>query len=269
MPNKPGRKEIKFDEIPEELNGGIHDYSVILFGYQNPTTMPVHSGSGTLVKSGEAYFILTARHCAERLVEYNRIGITLRPDGPPLPIQILNPIYIGERIDDAWGPDLAFIPIHPIDVNSINAISFKKFYNLNKYEADILREEPEIRNHLWAVVGSPALLNTVTPPRLMDLLLMGYKVRVTPPVIKDSFDYIDIRVSLDHKNALPSFQGLSGGGLWQAKIKRQGDGSIVLVGSHRLVGCAFYETEAQGKYRYIRCHGWRSIYELGLPKLRL
>jgi hypothetical protein len=262
------KKEIKFEEIPEKLMKGVHDYSIILFGYQNPTTMPVHSGTGTLVKFGEVYFILTAHHCAERLAEYDQICIPFRPNSPPLVIRMLNPIYIGERNDDKWGPDLAFLPIHPVDVKSINAVSHKIFYNLNRYESDILRKEPKIRNNIWAVVGSPALLNKVKPPLEMELLLMAYKVRVEKPINKDGFDYVDIRVSIDGENALPSFQGLSGGGLWQAEIERHSDGSLSIVGSHRLVGCAFYQTEVQGQYRYIRCHGWRSIYERGISKLR-
>lgn len=268
MTSKSNEKEIKFDEIPEKLMEGVHDHSTILFGYRNPTTMPVHSGTGTLVKLGQEHFILTAHHCAERLVEYDQFCIPVRPNGPPLVMRMLGPIYVGERKDNKWGPDLAFLPIHPVDVKSINAFSHKIFYNLNRFEPDVLREGPKIRSSIWAVVGSPALLNKVSPPREMELQLMAYKVRVERPLTKDEFDYIDIRVTLGGRNALPSFQGLSGGGLWQAEIERQGDGSLALVGSHRLVGCAFYETEAQGQYRYIRCHGWRSIYERGLSKLR-
>lgn len=247
---------------------GVHDYSIILFGYLGPTDIPVHSGTGTLVKLGEEHFILTAHHCAERLVEYGQICIPVRPGTPPLVIQRLNPIYIGERKDDQWGPDLAFLPIHPVDVKNINAFSHKIFYNLTRFEANILQEEPKIRSNIWAVVGSPALLNRVNPPLDVQLQLMAYKVRVESPITKDGFDYINIRVPLDGENTLSSFQGLSGGGLWQAGIERDGDGSLSLVGSHRLVGCAFYQTGAEGKYRYIRCHGWRSIYEQGISKLR-
>lgn len=267
MANRSESKEIKFDEIPEQLMEGVHDYSIILFGYQGPSTMPAHSGTGTLVKFGEAHFILTAHHCAERLTEYNQICLPIRPNSPPLVIQMLAPIYIGDRGVDEWGPDLAFIPIHPVDVKSINAVSHKIFYNLSRYESEVLNEEPTIRNSIWAVVGSPAFLSKVKPPLELELQLMAYKVRVERPVVKDGFDYIDIRVSLDSENALPTFQGLSGGGLWQTEIKRTCGDSLTIVRPHRLVGCAFYETEAQGQYRYIRCHGWRSIYERGLSKL--
>jgi hypothetical protein len=268
MPSQSKRMEIKFDEIPVKLMEGVHNYAIILFGYQNPTTMAIPSGTGTLVKVGDAHYILTAQHCAERLFEYEQICMPYRPGCPPLVIRMMEPIYIGERKNDEWGPDLAFLPIHPIDVKNINAVSHKFFYNLSKYESDILREGPKIRNSIWAVVGSPALLNKVNPPLNMELQLMAYKVGVESPITKEDFDYIEIRVALDRKNALPSFQGLSGGGLWQAEIKRLSDNSLTLVGSHRLVGCAFYQTEAQGQYRYIRCHGWRSIYEQGLSRLR-
>jgi hypothetical protein len=88
-----------------------------------------------------------------------------------------------------------------------------------------------------------------------------------PQVLKDGFDYVEVRVRLDSKNAIPTFQGLSGGGLWRAELRREKNGSLTLGGPHKLVGCAFYETAAKGKYRDIRCHGWVSIYDKGLSKL--
>lgn len=263
---KSGKKEIQFDEIPEKLNEGLHDYSTLLFG-DRLSKLPVHCGTGTFVKSGGAHFILTARHCAERLSEYSEIGLPIHISEQPFLIQMQSPVCIGARKDDEWGPDLAFIPIHPVDVKRIYAVSNKIFYNLDRYKAEILLEEPRVENSLWAVVGAPILLSKIIGPREVELYLNAYKVRVERPTRKDDFDYVDIRVTLGGKNALQSFQGLSGGGLWQAEIQRNMDDSVVLVRSHRLVGCAFYETEAKGKYRYIRCHGWWSIYEQGLSRL--
>lgn len=96
---------------------------------------------------------------------------------------------------------------------------------------------------------------------------MVYKVRVMPRITKGELDYLEVRVPLDSKNALPTFQGLSGGSLWRAELKREQDGSLTIKDRHKLVGCAFYETDVKQKYRYIRRHGWRSIYEKGLSLL--
>ena len=251
---------------------GVQDYSIVLFGYENRTTRPVHSGTGTFVKSGGRHYILTAQHCAARLTEYKKVALPIRP-ADPLIIHRLEPIYIDRRNDDPWGPDLAFIPFSAVDVSNFNAFSRdKRFYDLDKHASQILEEKPKIARNVWSVVGSPYSLSTVTETeRVMQLQLqlMAYKVRVLPSIIKDSFDYIEIRVPLNSENALPTFQGLSGGGLWRRQLKSQPDGSLNVVGPHLLVGCAFYETEAKRKYRYIRCHGWRSIYARGLSALRI
>lgn len=258
---------IQFGEIPEALMKGLHEYSVTLFGMPLKGD-PVHRGTGTLVKSGNAHFILTAGHCAEKLVEHDAIGLPIRFGGCPFIIPRLDPIYIGEKKSDEWVPDLAFLPIHHVDVDRINANTGKTFYNLERYKDEILREEPKMDNSLWAVVGTPILLSRMNNPKELELHLMAYKVKVESPITNEEFDSIDIRVALDGKHALPTFQGVSGGGLWHAELHRNAVGSVVLAGPHRLVGCAFYETEAQGEFRYIRCHGWRSIYEKGLAKLR-
>jgi hypothetical protein len=229
--------------------------------------MTSHCGTGTLVKSGNEHFILTAAHCAERLAEYDEIGLPIRFRGDPFLVQRMSPIYVGERKSNEWGPDLAFMPIHPVDVANINANSNKIFYDLDRYVPGILREEHKIDNSLWAVVGTPVVLSRLQDPKRLEFTLMAFKVGVESPITKESFDYIDIRVALDGKNALPTFEGVSGGGLWQAEVGRNEDGSLTLVGPRMLVGCAFYQTDPRGLYRYIRCHGPRSIYKHGVPKL--
>jgi hypothetical protein len=261
------RTTLESDEIPESVREGIHDHSIVLFGYLNLPAMPVHSGTGTLVTSGGKPYILTAHHCAQRLTEYDRICLPVRPGCPPLIIRRLDPIYVDEPKEQGWGPDLAFLPIHPIDVNNLKAFSHKIFYNLDRSGPSILRDPPKRANGMWSVLGAPAMLSKLKAPRELEIPLMAYKVTVKFPVENDGFDFMEICVPLDSANALPTFQGLSGGGLWHTEVARHADGTFSVIGSHRLVGCAFYETDAKRKYRYIRCHGWRSIYERGVSKL--
>lgn len=264
---RPRRMTLESDEIPESVRDGIHDHSIVLFGYQNHPAMPVHSGTGTLVKSRGKSYILTAHHCAQRLMEYDRICLPVRPGGPPLIVRRLDPVYVDEPREQAWGPDLAFLPIHPIDINNLNAFSHKFFYNLDRSGPSILQDPPKPTNGIWSVLGAPVRLSKSKAPRELEIPLMAYQVTVKSPIEKYGFDYLEIRVPLDSANALPTFQGLSGGGLWHTEVGRHFDGTVSIVGSHRLVGCAFYETDAKRKYRYIRCHGWRSIYERGVLNL--
>lgn len=260
----------RFEDIPNDLNQGVHDFCVVLFGYEDPIKKPRHCGTGTLVKFRDNHYILTAGHCAKELSKFDKIAIPVRKGSShPLFIQSVPPVYVGERREDAWGPDLAFIPMAAVDVRNLNAISHDKiFYNLGRHRSEILDSRLRIADNIWALVGSPYKLSeTNESEKLMRLQLMGYKARVKRPIRKDEFDYLEICVPLDSENALPTFQGLSGGSLWCAELKRGLDGSLMLNAPHKLVGCAFYETEAKRKYRYIRCHGWRSIYDKGLSLL--
>jgi hypothetical protein len=247
---------------------GVQDYSIVLFGHKNPTTQPTHCGTGTLVKSSGRHYILTAAHCAARLTDYKKIGLPIRP-AYPLIVQRLDPIFIEQRKEDAWGPDLAFIPMSAVDVSNFTAFSMdKRFYDLDKYAAQILKEVPKVAWNVWSLVGSPDLLSSVSDTRHLQLQMMVYKATVRPSIRRGKYDYVEIRVPLKSPNALRTFQGVSGGGVWRRQLTSKPDGSLDVVGPHLLVGCAFYETQRKGKSRYIRCHGWRSIYEMGLSELR-
>jgi hypothetical protein len=165
----------RFEQIPDILNAGVHDYSIILFGYEDPEAKPNHCGTGTLVRFKNNHYILTASHCAALLGKYKHIAIPVRP-GHPLFIQSLPPIYVGESRDKPWGPDLAFVPIHAVDVRQLNAISRDKvFYNLGRHQSQILAERPVIANNIWALVGAPDKLTRLTGPRQLELHLMSYQ----------------------------------------------------------------------------------------------
>jgi len=168
--------------------------------------------------------------------------------------------------DKAWGPDLAFLRIHPVDKNKLDAVSHKLFYNLDRHVLNI-EKPPQLGEGIWTLVGAPKLLTKVKEPRILEMPLMAYKITVKRSLIRRSFDYIEIGVPLNSPNALKTFQGVSGGGLWHTDFSQDSSGALKRAGRHRLVGCAFYETEVKRKYRYIRCHGWRSIYEHGISKL--
>jgi hypothetical protein len=259
-------ENITLDEIPVELMHGLPSYTITLVGYREDETTE-HCGCGTLVTCGNDHFILTAAHCAERLALYYKIAIPIRKGGRPLIIHRMLPVYVGRRDSDGSGPDLAFLPIHPVDAGDLKAKSDKVFYNLEKHKDEILPLKLRIENSLWAIVGTPSRLSNVSNPLELEFSLMAYAVGVERATITNGFDYINIRISLEGRNLLPTYKGLSGSGLWQAEIERKKDGSVALIGSRRLVGCAFYETDEQGEYFYIRCHGPRSIYELGLANV--
>ena len=64
------------------------------------------------------------------------------------------------------------------------------------------------------------------------------------------------------------FEGVSGGGLWQADVKRDTNGEYSLCQKPRLEGVAFYRTDPVNDAIHIRFHGRRSIYKHALAVLR-
>lgn len=228
---------------------------------------PVHCGSGTLIQLEDQYYILTAAHCAQALAKCDEIGLPIRRDKHPFILPVIGPIYIGEWESEEWGPDLAFVPIPPVKARDIINYTNFLFYNLCKYRDEMLGGEPEVENALWVVIGTPAYLSNLENSRNLAFTKMTYAGGAMSPVTRGDFDYIEIRAALDLKEVPPNFKGMSGGGLWHTKVGRKKDGTFVTLGKPKLEGCAFYETQPQGEYVYIRCHGRRSIYEHGVSKL--
>jgi hypothetical protein len=230
-----------------------------------------HCGSGTLVKSSDRHFILTAHHCAEPLYECERIGLPIRFEGRPFIIQKLPPIYIGQRITEEWGPDLAFIPVDPIDARNIHDSSNKTFYNLDKVEEEMLAGNARTDRHLWSVVGSPISESDIGGPVRYEFKRNTYSAAIESTTNRDAFDYLEARASLGGQNLTSNFmKGVSGGGVWYASLGRNEAGSFVLTEKPHLEGVAFYRTDPDpaGELLRIRCHGRRSIYEQGLTELR-
>lgn len=271
------REAIDPRDIPLDLMEGLYAYSVGLIGVRL-RSKPPHSGSGTLVKSveqlcgsgtlvrsGDQHFVLTAAHCAKQLVKWDEIGLVLTSNPTAFTIPVSGATFIGEWRSEDWGPDLAFLPIPPDKVGGINAYTNKLFWNLDRHKAEMLKEGPKFQNGLWALLGMPDVYS-IAHAHTQELKLMAYSVNVVGPITSGEFDYV--HVPMPGSEMPQTFKGVSGGGLWQAEIERRQDGSLALMGSPRLEGCAFYEIPLQANCVVIRCHGRRSIYHHGLGALR-
>lgn len=266
MINESSYINIPGDQIPVELMKEFPSYSVTLVGLRRNSS-PAHCGSGTLVRLEDQHFILTAAHCAQALTKYDEIGLPIRRDKYPFILPVIEPIYIGERQSDEWGPDLAFLPIPHVKARDISNISNNLFYNLDRYREEMLGGEPKVGYGLWVVIGAPAFASNLEDSTKLEFTKMTYSGGAMPPITRGDYDYIEIRAALDRKEVPPSFKGVSGGGLWHTEIGRKKDGTFIAMGKPKLEGCAFYETPPQDEYVYIRCHGRRSIYKHGVSKL--
>ncbi|MBI5966716.1 MAG: hypothetical protein HY882_02505 [Deltaproteobacteria bacterium] len=76
----------------------------------------------------------------------------------------------------------------------------------------------------------------------------------------EGFDYLEVGARYDANYQGPqSFQGFSGGGLWQLLIV-QDHASGPRIVDRILSGVAFYQSALEGEIRRLTCHGRRSIY---------
>jgi hypothetical protein len=139
------------------------------------------------------------------------------------------------------------------------------FYNLDKRRDRMLKGD-SVTEYGWALFG-------MVHERTIDADTKGTKfTRVkgfcgnvglgTKPIerAQEQFDYLDFVALYNEKYEGPeSYQGTSGGGLWQLEY-RDIDGKIDVTEA-LLSGVAYFESARPADTRTIYCHGRRSIYE--------
>src|SRR5712691_2879312 len=116
-------------------------------------------GSGTLIRVGDEYGILTAGHVAKIVENADQsIGVNIAdyPHGFFIPKQCLEHLVVGasESLDNAEGPDLSILRI--LDVNDLSTIKSKKsFYPLEKPSLGQFWQQFPINEMFWYLVGAP------------------------------------------------------------------------------------------------------------------
>ena len=84
---------------------------------------------------------------------------------------------------------------------------------------------------------------------------------------RGEFDLLDFEARRNEKYTGPeSFEGMSGGGLWQVVPKLLEDGSVEIKET-LLSGVAFFYQTLTEKVSTITCHARRSIYERAFAAL--
>lgn len=265
-------------DVPLNLLESFQSYSVGLIGVRwrsNPSTSGTGTsiktgeqrcGSGTLVRSDDRHFVLTAAHCARELAKWDEIGLVLTSYPTDFTIPLSKAIVVSESAAKEWGPDIAFFEIPPDNVAVVNNYTAKVFWNLDRHRAEMLSTDPKFNSGLWVLTGFPDVNSTVREANSQELKLMAYRLaNVGWPKTNGGFDYVHVPML---GNELPAtFGGMSGGGLWRADIKRNRDGSFAGFENERLEGCAFLQLNLPDICLVIRCHGRRSIYHFGLSSL--
>jgi hypothetical protein len=233
------------------------------------------AGSGTLVTVGPQRAILTADHVLDELPSSGNIWLVRCREGWTQPHRFsidasaVRKITAGKASHTADGPDLGLLVLAPSDVARLEAT--QTFYNLDKRRAQAL-DGAKLTPYGWALFGMIHEKTIESPPQNRFTRVKGFNGSVlfgVEPTERrgTDFDYLDfVALYNEHYTGPESYQGASGGGLWQLDYGQAPDGTVSVT-SAVLSGVAYFESPRAGNTRTIYCHGRRSIYDTAYAAL--
>lgn len=226
-------------------------------------------GSGTFIKIGDYFGILTANHVVNNQLfqKSKKIGLVLQRKAHSYFVErdMITCISIGKKTGYGIGPDLSLILLSQPIVETIKAT--KSFWNIDKYKDKILEySNKDLLKDLFCILGCPNVYTKELSPtdKFEDLTgLFGLNGFSGIENIRefDSFDYCDFLVKYDDITKPPSsFGGVSGAGLWHIELFKNSEDNIDYKRAI-LFGIAWCQTDIKNDIRKIICHGRISIYE--------
>jgi hypothetical protein len=225
-------------------------------------------GSGTLVKAGEKFGILTASHVANDLWESEKqicIVYSFKEHLHELDRAALNPIHIAPIQPN--GPDLCFLHILDHGLKN-NLAALKSFYPIGR--ASFSQFDPFPLNRLnWFLFGAPAEMSEnirrEKPGRNVfhatHFLGLAY---FESQSFRDGLDYLELTLHADALNYPQNYGGVSGGGIWIVlpSINTEIGESSITYRAPFLAGVPFFQGDLIENKRRILGHGPESLLAL-------
>jgi hypothetical protein len=225
-------------------------------------------GSGTYIRVGNTYGILTAQHCVAALTGDYVLGLNAGREGVEhnflIPKDSLAITNIALPTNDEFGPDLAFITIAEWEKVSQIAAS-KAFFDLKSHQDAMLNDPPAAERSIWYMCGvlNESLIEGRSEAgfkkmfQFEDYCAAGGADRIYQ---HDGYDYIEMHFEATSLDPFPrSFAGMSGGGLWQVPAAPGPTGDLEQEGFY-LSGVIFFQGVTEDGKRFLRAHGRHSVY---------
>jgi hypothetical protein len=268
---------VPIEEIPEHvfkmIADSVLDSVVALVSLQvRNGNVSMKNGSGTLVVINDMKGILTAKHVVDGLKTISSTfklfckGIEKGSEHYWDGISTY-PLHATDLEGDI--PDLCFITSPALSNDW--AFTKRSFHNISKHAPRMLKElVPLDEGEFWVIAGSPREKYDIDKfseekKLTMSIPIIAGFVGMNRSYIDGSFDYFEATTTDMVSNVPPTFQGISGGGLWHVSVNK--DASLGFsVKSRNLWGVACRETEKVENKRSIIGHFRYSIYE-SLPKV--
>jgi hypothetical protein len=261
----------KLSDLPESLyhdiakDLGIYSVGLISIESAKKTEKTIPIGSGTLIKIGKNYGILSAEHVTKELKD-SKLGLVISEFEHRLIIdnKIFN-IYSMLNGSSSSRPDLSFIHLPETTIGTVKAK--KSFYNLDIAREAAIQSPMENDFGIWFICGFPDELTKYGEQSIRDYddaigftELCGAFVGISKEYDIDEYDYYDISVDCGLEDKVPiSYAGVSGGGLWQVQINQDAK-KVFSWGKPVLSGVAFFQSDIKDNKRIITCHGKKSLY---------
>jgi len=266
------------DDLLVAITSRLHTHSTALMrltGRSGPEHDPLYIGSGTFVSIDEVDGILTARHVADKLDGPFHLGLAVAREGEEHRFMIdrdsLSIYDIAPKESQEFGPDISFVVLSDWDdVGTIRAS--RSFHQLATDREEMLMSPPDPDIGIWFVCGGPGELVKVDASQAglrgaMSITNYCYAGGVDTGYEKGGFDYFDFPLSNgDSKDLLRTYEGVSGGGLWQVTVRRK-EGRGLIPGRFLYSGLVFWQDVRSDGIRFLRCHGRRSVYNRVLSKV--
>ena len=222
----------------------------------------ISAGSGTLVRYGHVFGIITAAHVLDNIVNLKEIGLVFFPTTSKkiqkFTISIIagNIIRINPGNINIDGPDYGIMIIESNDATNIKA--FATFLNLERNFHVGNQATPAGCEIFWVVAGVVSEQTKVISSSESHIVKEFNGLMNVGRIIEEegsgSSGYLRFRPTPDPSFTLPtSYQGTSGGGLW-LMVVRKIEGNQYLLVNRVLLGVAYFEDPSLDGMDII-CHG--------------
>jgi hypothetical protein len=241
-------------KIDNSFTGPVCDYSVgfLKIWREGKVELSKPMGTGTFVKLGKLYGILTAGHVLAKFGLQETVGLVRFPSiQPALQNFRLNLDHTRREVDwngkECDAPDIAFLSIPEIDAKNLEAAG-SIFYNLGIARDFKVSDPSHHMSKSYAVVGvvgewfeeGSAAYSKGIKVEIGGLFGAAKSVK---PFKEDGRDLVEITVSYETGPRIPkSYGGVSGGALWELHIELDQALKKVIKVNKRLHGVPFRQS---------------------------
>jgi len=266
------------DDI-ENIARIVADYTVsfLKLEQRNGTEHVVPAGSGTLIKFGQIYGVLTAGHVLKGLPDSGDVAISLYPRNTAklqkqtITMNHATKLIVGDGGANSNDLDIGFLRLTSPNIGNLNATN--SFLNFSMGREKYIRADPPAKPYFHAVLGAVGEWLTELNPNQPNTILLGNELlfgdgEIVREYEEKNLDFYDFNISFgDGVQPPSSYGGVSGGGLWQISLWKDEARDKSPISDLTLLGLAYYQNVSSDGRLFIKCHGQKCVYEILYEKM--